>query len=388
LTREYLLSDRITAGSPAGDSPVTGGIFEMLDQIRKEYRRLIGSLPIPYILLEQDGYGVRYCNDAFLSFLGLPPGTAAEEVTFMDLLDGEARERMLLSLRESGELRGEELRGCAPEGRRFVIVGSFRESANDGYIEGGFVDVTSHKRLQEELARSSKLETVGRLAAGLAHDFSNILLVVSGFADLISCEESASEQIRAYASQIRKSVTKAETMTRRLLSMRTPPRSQHSREDLHTALREAESSLRQHLRADQSLLLSLEAHDPLVDIPAEQIDQVVRNLVLNARDATPAGGTITISTRTGGSLSPSHPSPVLLEIRDTGIGMDAETRRRIFEPYFTTKVEGAGTGLGLSMVQLIIEGVGGSIEVESEPGKGTLFRIMLPSAVTTETHGG
>ena len=380
LTRKYLLSDRITTGSR---HPESQGIIDMLEQARREYRSLIGTLPIPYVLLEQDSFHVRYSNDAYLRFLG---SERSERRGFLEMLDPEAREQVIRGLREHGELRDAELSGRTPDGRSFTIIGSFRVSPDDGGIEGGFVDITGRKALEGELARTGRLHAMGRLAAGLAHDFNNILLVVSGFAEMIASEKGLSAEVTAEVQQIRLAVAKAGKLVRQLLTLGNPPRAARVCVDLNEALREAESSLRQHLGPDKELRLVFGAERPLVDLTAAQVDQVVRNLVMNAADAMPAGGTITVSTAAG---LPSEPAaPVLLEVRDTGIGMDAATSARIFEPFFTTKPEGRGTGLGLPMVQQIIETAGGSIRVESAPGLGTLFRIQLPRAAAGGTCGG
>ncbi|MFI5368986.1 MAG: sensor histidine kinase, partial [Spirochaetia bacterium] len=270
----------------------------------------------------------------------------------------------------------------------FVIVGSFHLSTNDGLAEGGFVDVTGPRRMEQELARAHRLETVGRLAAGLAHDFNNTLSVVTGFAELISSEEGVTQQVRAHAQEIHLASAKASKMIRQLFTMGKAPQKAHCCVELNAVLREAESSLRQHLRDGQSLILSPGPESLLVDVSASQMDQVVRNLVLNARDAMPHGGTITLTTRTGDDPSlPQGVGQVFLEIRDTGTGMDSETLARMFEPFFTTKTAGEGTGLGLSMVQMIIEAAGGRIHVESSPGNGTLFRIVLPSAAASDVSG-
>ena len=352
LTRNYLLSDRVTAGSRTPDFSVSAGVIDMLEQARAEYRRLIGSLPTPYVLLDEEG-----------------------------------RERTVSQLREQGELCDVELRGRIPGGRSFVIVGSFR-FANDGFVEGGFVDVTGPRRMEQELARAHRLETVGRLAAGLAHDFNNTLSVVTGFAELIATEEGVTQQVRAHAQEIHLASDKASKMIRQLFTMGGAPKKVPACMELNAILREAESSLRQHLREGQFLVFSPGPENFLVNISASQMDQVVRNLVLNARDAMPAGGTITITTRSGDDASFLHGAgQIFLEIRDTGIGMDAETLARIFQPFFTTKSAGEGTGLGLSMVQMIIEAAGGRIHVESSPGSGTLFRIVLPSAAADSSGG-
>jgi len=386
FARDYLVSDLITAGSESADSAAAEGIIELLDQARGEYRRLIGNLPIPYAVLEPDTLQVRYCNNAFHRFLGADSVTVARLTSFLGLLEVESRERTVRALREHGEIRDQELRGQTPAGRDFVIVGSFRQLQEDSYVEAGFVDVTSHKKLEQLLARTSKLDTVGRMAAGLAHDFNNTLTVVSGFADMIAQELGASETIGGYTKEIAVAVDKAKRMVQQLFNLGNSARKENVSVDLNRTIREMEPSLCQHLRKGQSLGLSLAAAQPDVDISVDQIDHVVRNLVLNARDAMPLGGTITIATRTENEGAAHGSARVVLEIRDTGIGMDLATRTRIFEPFFTTKPKDEGTGLGLSMVQLIIEAAGGNIRVDSEPGKGTTFQIRLPTAAGATTQ--
>ena len=386
LTRNYLLSGYTTSGEQLRSSAATGSIIDILEHTKQEYRRLIGSLPTPYVLLEEDTYRIRYCNDAFRRFLG-SKSAAPAQMCFFDLIDDKQRAKTIQRLLQEGELQDEELRGRSPGGRCFVIVGSFRLLPSDGFVEGGFVDVTGPRQLELQLVQAHKLETVGRLAAGLAHDFKNTLQVVSGFTELISLEVGATQQVQAHAKEIRLATEKASKMVCQLLSMGSAPLKANTCVELNSQLREAESSLRQHLRAGQSLVLSLHAGNPLVDISAFQLDQLVRNLVLNARDALAMGGTITITTKIVSDPSQSWGAKsVILEIKDTGTGMDAETAAKIFEPFFTTKPAGEGTGLGLSMVQMIVQAAGGRIHVESSLGKGTLFRIMFPLA-TPEPHG-
>jgi signal transduction histidine kinase len=388
LTRNYLLSNQITAGSRVTGFSEPAGVMDMLEQARTEYRRLIDGLPTPYVLLDEDTFRIRYSNNAFLRFMGADLSAVPERMCFFGLLDDKERERTVRRLREQGELRDEELRGRIPGGRSFVIVGSFRLCATDGFAEGGFVDVTGPRQMEQELARTHRLDTVGRLAAGLAHDFNNTLSVVTGYAELISSEEGVTQQVRAHAQEIHLASAKASRMIRQLLTMGRAPQKARACIELNAVLREAEASLRQHLRDGQTLVISPGPESLLVDVSASQMDQVVRNLVLNARDAVPAGGAITITTRTGDDPSFLHGGgQVFLEIRDSGTGMDAETLARIFEPFFTTKTAGEGTGLGLPMVQMIIEAAGGRIHVESSPGSGTLFRIVLPSAAASDASG-
>ena len=407
LTRRFLLSDGVVNDSTgsvsmandsaarettarettARNAATERGIASMLGFARSEYRGLIAGLPMPYVVLDEGTYRVRCCSDAFLRFMGLDTVFDARALVFFDLLDTGVKTRVLGTLRTTGVLHHEEIAGRTPGGRPFVIVGSFRLSSSDGSAEGGFVDITEHKAVEQELARTSRLTAVGRLAAGLAHDFNNTLQVITGFNELVSMEAGVSEAVRDGTAQIRLAASRAEVIIRQLLTMGHAAGEPRGRSDLNAALAEAESSLRQHLRPGQSLVLSLNAADPRVEIPVAQVDQVVRNLVLNARDAMPLGGTITISTSTNTPAASGSPGSVLLQVRDTGTGMDGETLQRVFEPFFTTKTPDKGTGLGLSTVQLIVEAAGGSLRVESTPGEGTLFSAVLPSAASADSHG-
>jgi len=388
FARDYLMSGRISAGAETeaapADAAALGGITDLLRETRSEYRRLIGSLPIPYALLDHEDLRVTYGNEAFLAFLG-DHSSADGAVSFMDLLDDASREKGRRGLRDHGELLDAELGGQTPAGRRFVIAGSLRQSPDGRWVEVGFVDVTEHRRLAEALSRTRRLDAMGRLAAGLAHDFNNTLQVLAGLTELIDSETAASEAVRGYTREIRGAVGKAGRMVKQLLGVGKSPQG-HVCVNLHEALTGLRSGLLPHLRDGQSLELLLEAPRPLVDLSPDRIDQVVRNLVLNSRDAMPGGGTITIATREtargAGAAQAGREmrKQVILEVRDTGLGMDAATLERIFEPFFTLKPKGVGTGLGLSMVQLIVEASGGTIEVHSRPGEGTTFAVGLPSA--------
>ena len=226
---------------------------------------------------------------------------------------------------------------------------------------------------------------LGLFAAGLVHDLNNILAVVSGYASLISTSEGTTRTVLSFAREIQLAAEKATVMLTQFLSAGKTLREAGDATDLHEALREAEASLRSQLGEGQTLSLSLAATCPMVNLSRGQIDEVVRNLLLNSRDAIQAGGSITLETRSIAQFS-DEPDAVLIDVRDTGSGMDAETRSRLFEPFFTTKKK--GSGLGMPMVKLITETAGGSIKVESKPGEGTLVRIQLPSSPKKKTAAG
>ncbi len=247
-------------------------------------------------------------------------------------------------------------------------------------------DITERRQLQEQLVQAQKMEAIGRLAGGLAHDFNNLLTVISVYAELLLSRRSRHDQLERYAGEIKKAVDNATTLTSQLLTLGRRQMLQPRVLDLNAAIARLEGTLQQMVGEAIELVIVPGPALGVVRIDATQLDQVVVNLVMNACDAMPQGGMLTIETsnldldeqqarRFAGCTAGSY---VRLVVRDTGSGMDATTRSRLFEPFFTTKSRGRGTGLGLSIVYGLISQSGGHIEVDSAPGQGTVFKIYLP----------
>lgn len=241
---------------------------------------------------------------------------------------------------------------------------------------------------QEQLRQAQKMEAVGRLAGGVAHDFNNILTAILGYTELLLMELSEEDAMYESLQEIRSAANRAADLTRQLLTFSRKQVLQPRIVDLGAMARDTEKMLRRLIGADVELRVKSEPNLYRVKADPGQLEQVIMNLVINSRDAMPHGGEITLSVR---NLQVNEPVPcqtgellpgtyVLLEVRDTGSGMDQETLARIFEPFFTTKEKGKGTGLGLSTVYGIIQQSGGQILVETAPGQGTCFRIFLPRA--------
>lgn len=248
-------------------------------------------------------------------------------------------------------------------------------------------DVTEQTRLQEQLIQSQKMEGLGQLAGGVAHDFNNILTAILGQADLARRDLPAGDPRRTAIEQIDKAAERAAAMTRQLLAFARKQVVRPRVLDANHVVRNLTPMLRQLLRGDIEAELTL-AETPLyVRVDRTQLEQVILNLVVNARDAMPDGGHITIATAAlelgeaiaaGGARRPAG-RYVELAVTDTGVGMDEKTQQRIFEPFFTTKPAGEGTGLGLATCFGIVRQAGGAISVESAPGAGATFRVLLPS---------
>lgn len=258
---------------------------------------------------------------------------------------------------------------------------------NDGrfLIHGVLVDVTEQKQLQSRLAQSARMEAVGLLASGVAHDFNNLLTIIKGYSSLLLEKASAGDDAHA-AREIRDAADRAAALTRQLLAFGRKQTLQPRILDLNTVVRDLEKMLRRVVAEHVELLIETCPNLGRVNADPVQMEQVLLNLVVNARDAMPSGGKLTISTAP--RIVPNDigadenlvraGSYITLSVSDNGIGMDAATRARIFEPFFTTKELGKGTGLGLSTVYGIIKQSNGYITVESEPGKGSSFTVFLP----------
>jgi nitrogen-specific signal transduction histidine kinase len=242
-------------------------------------------------------------------------------------------------------------------------------------------DITERKRLEEQLHHSQRLEAVGRLAGGVAHDFNNLLMVITGYSHMLLDAMHPSDPARLDLEQVVKASERATDLTRQLLAFSRRQGVRASLVDLNALVRDMDRMLRRMLGEDIEFEAILAPQLNAVRADPGQIEQVILNMVVNARDAMPGGGKLLLETRNAGT--PARDC-VTLSIRDTGIGMDAQVLSRIFEPFFTTKEH--GTGLGLATSYGIIKENGGDLRVESEPGKGTTFRVELPVADQTAAY--
>jgi len=243
-------------------------------------------------------------------------------------------------------------------------------------------DLTERHRFETELRQAQKMEAVGRLATGIAHDFNNLITVLLGYSDELIEESPPDTTLRAAAVEVRRAADRASGLTQQLLAFSRRQASVAHTVDLNAVIAHMEDLIRRLIGPEIRLQFKLQPDLSMINADAQQIGQVLMNLVVNARDAMPRGGTLTVETANI-ELGAEHvdliPGPhVALLVTDSGLGMTAEVRDRLFEPFFTTKEKGQGTGLGLSMVHAIVRQSGGHVQVESEPGQGTTFRVHFP----------
>ena len=252
-----------------------------------------------------------------------------------------------------------------------------------------FDDVTEHRRLEEQLRHAQKMEAIGRLAGGVAHDFNNLLTAIIGFSELVLARMRSDDPMRGNLEEIRKAADRATALTRQLLAFGKRQVMRPRVLDVNAVVADLDRLLRRLIGEDVALATRAAPEPALVLADPGQLEQVIVNLVVNARDAMPTGGAVTIETATvdldeDAATGPSGAKPgpyVRLSVGDTGIGMDAATQAHLFEPFFTTKMSGKGTGLGLSTVYGIVTQSGGHIAVDSEPGRGAVFLIYLPQVL-------
>jgi PAS domain S-box-containing protein len=333
------------------------------------------------------------CNQAFARILGYD---TVEEVRQIDASsrypDPGGRQEFLDRLRARRTFDRQEAVYHRKDGSRVYViesvVGVFDAGGELVEIQGHLVDDTERRSAQEQLRLAQRMESVGRLAGGIAHDFNNVLTVIMGSAEMIRRRVAADHPAFRSAEDIRKAAGRAASLTRQLLAYSRQQVLQPRVLDLGAVVAEMEGMLRQLLGAGIEIVTARTAATTRVKADLGQLQQVLLNLVINARDAMPRGGTITIeigeteldesyTIGRGWAFKPGR--YVQLAVTDTGCGMDAATRARVFDPFFTTKGAGKGTGLGLATVYGIVKQSGGHIDIESEPGRGATFRIYLPS---------
>jgi len=247
-------------------------------------------------------------------------------------------------------------------------------------VIGSMADVTERRQLEMRLRESQKMEAIGRLAGGVAHDFNNLLCAILGYADLALGDVNDASAVRDEIEEIRKAAQRAAQLTRQLLAFGRRQIRRPTRVDVDAVVRDTDRLLTQLLGEYIQLTVHAGARGAVVHMDPSELDQILVNLAVNARDAMAQGGVVTIETsRSHLAADAGQTEFVLLTVSDTGAGIDDETMPHIFEPFFTTKGEG-GSGLGLSTVYGIVEQNGGRIEVDSTVGAGTRFSVYLPIA--------
>jgi PAS domain S-box-containing protein len=330
-------------------------------------------------------------NAAFLKMIGYSKEEMASgKVPWAEMTPPEYRpfrEQALSQLKATGVATPWEREYIRKDGSRvFALVGGSMIKGSADTCVAFVLDLSERKRLEEQLRQSQRMEVVGRLAGGVAHDFNNLLTPIMGYSEIILSRLAENDPLREDLEEIRRSGARAAALTRQLLAFSRKQVLQPKVLDLNGLISDAAKLLRRLIGEDVTLHLSLEPASGRVKVDPGQLEQVLMNLAVNARDAMPRGGRLTIETanvQLDQGYASKHadviPGPyVLVAVSDTGTGMDKETMSRLFEPFFTTKEKGKGTGLGLATVHGIIKQSKGHIWVYSEPGRGTTFKVYLP----------
>jgi PAS domain S-box-containing protein len=328
-------------------------------------------------------------------------GWSPDELSARPLLDWvhpedrQATQGMLAQLAAGKAVASVENRLQAKDGSWKWVLWSAQPVPMESIVYAAARDISVRKasedalrRSEEQLRQSQKMEAIGQLAGGVAHDFNNLLTAILGYAELMTMRLKPGDPLLRDVAEIRKAADRASALTRQLLIFSRKQLLSPRLVDLNAVVKQMESLLHRMIGEDIRLVSHLAPGLHLVRVDPGQFEQVLLNLAVNARDAMPRGGLLTIETENvklkeqfafdHDAVEPG--SYVMLAVSDTGVGMDLETRQRAFEPFFTTKEQGKGTGLGLSTVYGIVRQSSGHVWVYSEPGHGTCFRIYLPQA--------
>jgi two-component system cell cycle sensor histidine kinase/response regulator CckA len=362
---------------------------EALRRSESRYRSIVESAPYGVFRVDQNGR-IAMANPAFAAMLGYQ---APDEVlglnTGADVNLNSIEQQRARDYASEDPAVGYETKWKRKDGKMITVRLGGRRLPDDDELPGGFEvfaeDITEHRSLQKQFEHAQKMEAVGRLAGGVAHDFNNLLMIISGYAQLLDESSADPKKVVEYATRIQDASSKAATVIRQLLAFSRKQVLEPTVLDLSYVVKDLAKMLPRLLGEDVETVMELDPQVGTVRADRGQMEQVIMNLAVNARDAMPQGGRLTIATGNV-ALDASYyqgvevPSGqyILLAVSDTGTGMDAETQLHIFEPFYTTKEAEKGTGLGLATVYGIVKQSHGFIWVYSEPDKGSIFKIYLP----------
>ncbi len=375
-------------------------IDEALRKSEASFRAIVEDAPYGIYRVDEAGRFLRV-NPALQRILGY---SSTDELLPVSLKLGVFRHpedfsRLCESLRSFDEFKDLEMEWQKKDGSPITVRCRGRrvrdENADLVYHEVFTEDVTEKRVLENKLHMAGKMEAVGRLSGGIAHDFNNLLGVMIGYSQLLKRKLHSSPELSEYAEEIEKAGRRASTLTRQLLAFSRQQILKPTVLDLNALVSDMEKILPRLIREDISIRIDLQSSLGSVKADRGQIEQVIMNLAVNARDAMPTGGLLiiqTANTELDDSYVREHPGAkpgryVELAVSDSGIGMNRETITHIFEPFFTTKGLGQGTGLGLATVYGIVKQSNGYIWVESSPGEGTCFQVFLPRVEEPVTPG-
>src|SRR3954452_21553446 len=368
-----------------------------LRRSRERFQRFFANAPVGIALIDRSGR-LEEANRALGDLFGAPLQSLIGEL-LIGFVAEEDRRELAARLSEAAEgpmpARPVDVRLTGPRERRCVVFLSRLDGGEggDGELMLHFIDVTEQKNLEVQFAQSQKMQAIGQLAGGVAHDFNNLLTAMIGFCDLLLMRFRPGDPSFADIMQIKQNGNRAANLVRQLLAFSRQQTLQPRVLDIGDVLVELSHLLRRLIGENIELKLVHGRDLGLAKVDQGQLEQVIINLVVNARDAMPGGGTLTIRTANSAQATPLRRGAeimapgnyVLIEVADIGVGIPKENLERIFEPFFSTKQLGSGTGLGLSTVYGIVKQTGGFIFVDSTPREGAVFSIYLPRHEAMET---
>jgi PAS domain S-box-containing protein len=356
----------------------------------EKYRSLVNNINIGIFRTTFPGQFLQV-NPAMAKIFGYASPEQMMENSALDLYrEVKDRERLWEEAHAKGGVRNREVAMMKNDGTPLWVALTasvqYDERGTAQWLDGVLEDITERKALEVQLLQAQKMEVLGTLSGGVAHDFNNILTGIIGYGQLLQMKLPSGTPLRTYVDQIMASSERAAHLTKSLLTFSRKRELDTKPTDINTIITNFENFLTMIVGKKIELKVSLDSAELIALADTGQVEQVLMNLATNAKDAMPEGGIFTIKTETMEPdsqflmLHPSlHPGKhVLISVADSGVGMDENTKRKLFEPFFTTKEEGKGTGLGLSIVYGIIKQHQGEIMVSSERGAGTTFRMYLP----------